>query len=76
MDNSGPAFPSSTGQFPNREYSYPGMSLRDYFAGQALMSMLSTPDKIGEETYEKAAKLSYRFADAMLDARMELNDGQ
>lgn len=43
--------------------------LRDYFAGQALMSMLSSPDKIGEGTYQLAAELSYKFADAMMEAR-------
>lgn len=44
-------------------------NLRDYFAGQALMSMLSSPDKIGEGTYQLAAELSYKFADAMMEAR-------
>jgi hypothetical protein len=61
----GPAFPIETTATP---YA-PGMSLRDWFAGQALMSMLSQPDKIGESTFAKAAELSYRFADAMIEAR-------
>lgn len=44
-------------------------NLRDYFAGQALMSMLSSPDSINKGTYQLAAKLSYKFADAMMEAR-------
>ena len=47
----------------------PPMTLRDWFAGQALMSMLSTPEKISDSTYDKAAKLAFRFADAMIRAR-------
>lgn len=46
-----------------------GMTLRDYFAGQALMSMLNTPAAISDATFSKAAELSYKFADAMLKAR-------
>lgn len=45
------------------------LRLRDWFAGQALMSMLSAPDKISDSTYSVAAGLSYKFADAMLEAR-------
>ena len=62
----GPAFPTQNGTRND-----PGMSLRDWFAGQALMSMLSTPDTISDSTYPLAALLSYRFADAMLAARNE-----
>ena len=49
-DNSGSAFPS-------------GMSLRDYFAGQALGNL----DSRGIE--ESAAKWCYEMADAMLKER-------
>ncbi len=38
-----------------------GMSLRDYFAGQAMIAMVAHPVNIAEE--------SYRIADAMLEAR-------
>jgi len=51
----------------------PGMTLRDYFAAQALTSMLSPVQNITENTPDVAAKLSYKFADAMLKARN--NDG-
>ena len=50
-----------------------GMNLRDYFAGQALMSMLSPVQDITEGTPKRAAELSYKFADAMIKAR-EKND--
>ena len=46
-----------------------GMLLRDYFAGQALMSLLATPQDIDDETSKIAAKMSYAFADAMLKER-------
>jgi hypothetical protein len=44
------------------EDSFPGMTLRDYFAGQAIkMAAHRTPEQIATE--------AYRLADAMLDAR-------
>jgi hypothetical protein len=46
-----------------------GISLRDYFAGKALQSMLTTPQQFGEGTPEIAARWSYKFADAMLKER-------
>lgn len=62
----GPAFPRSnkafvgmsTGELTNEQTD--GMTLRDYFAGQALMSMLSTPDTIGSGTPDLAARLAHR----------------
>ena len=65
-DDGGPAFP-----LLDQRYMAQGMTLRDWFAGQALMSMLSQPDNISDKTFKVAADLSYRFADAMLDARKE-----
>jgi hypothetical protein len=53
----------------DRQPTIKGMTLRDYFAGKALSSMLSEPQKITDETYNEAAKLSYKFADAMLKER-------
>jgi hypothetical protein len=46
----------------------PGMSLRDFFAGQALMGMLAAGD-IEAEVYEAAADYAYSYADAMLKER-------
>ncbi len=61
-NDGGPAFPVM--------YVSEGMTLRDYFAGQALAGMLInyTTQKfgVGEQTCAKGA---YEFADAMLAAR-------
>ena len=46
-----------------------GMELRDWFAGKALMSMLSAAQDITESTPSTAAKYAYKFADAMIKAR-------
>ena len=66
-----PAFPIPSSEVRHRDGNLAqyGMTLRDYFAGQALTSMLSAPDKITESTYGVAANLSYKFADAMLKER-------
>lgn len=63
----GPAFPHQTSQA-----GYPlnnGMTLRDWFAGQALVGLLSSlgpDDPIRAEDY---AALAYSLANAMLEAR-------
>jgi hypothetical protein len=46
-----------------------GLTLRDYFAGQALMSMLTEPQQFNKKTYSRCAVEAYKFADAMLDER-------
>jgi len=46
---------------------YPGMSLRDYFAGQALAGMRAKP--YFDQSAEKTADLAYADADAMIAAR-------
>ena len=62
INTGGPAFPVM--------YCSEGMTLRDYFAGQALVGMLQnyTTQKfgLGEQTCARGA---YEFADAMLAAR-------
>jgi len=42
------------------------MSLRDWFAGQAL-AMLGDPGCVGSD--DEIAKCAYKFADAMIKAR-------
>jgi hypothetical protein len=57
--------------FPNNEkYTTEthGMELRDYFAAKALMSMLSPVQDITPSTPIVAARLAYKFADAMMEA--------
>ncbi len=61
-DDGGPAFP--TGAFPIT----PGMTLRDWFAGQALAGMLAD-NRVG--TPQQFAVIAFRVAEAMLAARKE-----
>lgn len=62
INDGGPAFPIGYGQ--GRDIS-PGMSLRDWFAGQAILCVLgyATGDN------EAVATECYQIADAMLAAR-------
>ena len=50
-----------------------GMSLRDWFAGQALAGIMANCDKAGANGWggieDLAAKMAFRAADAMLSAR-------
>jgi hypothetical protein len=45
------------------------LTVRDYFAGKALMSMLSPVQDLTKETPAIAAKWVYEFADAMMKER-------
>lgn len=61
IDDGGPASPQIN------ETS--GMTLREYFAGQALAGLLADPTVRGEGLQKKVARLSFEIADAMLAAR-------
>jgi hypothetical protein len=50
-------------------YSNPGMTLRDWFAGQALAGNLASVPPDADPDAEAMARFSYRVADAMLAAR-------
>jgi hypothetical protein len=66
--NNPPAFPTGTGVTPYNA----GMTLRDYFAAQALQGAISGCAARGEIVmYSDLAGLSYEMADAMLKARKE-----
>ena len=75
IKNNGPAFPVIGGQ----QVYTTGMSLRDWFAGQALVGILSD-ETSGACNLDKGfaeqllAPSAYRMADAMLKARGESND--
>jgi hypothetical protein len=85
MNDGGPAFPvpnyvNVDGDTFESEPS--GMSLRDWFAGQALAGMLAGPDMKnnlllgnpdGRELEAWMAEQSYEYADAMLKAREKDN---
>lgn len=60
----GPAFPLSR---PHSADWVPGMTLRDYFAGQALSGLLSDPNY--GASAEDAANYCYRMADGLLAER-------
>lgn len=81
-DKGGPAFPSGAarrvrdveGQWtvvPSEGSD--GMTLRDWFAGQALAGLLANPELAkamdGREGTDPAALLAFAFADSMLEQR-------
>ncbi len=75
-DNGGPAFPrvlSKNGDFSDspKYAAQEGMSLRDYFAGQAIAGMFSPGIWPKTEHMKTAAAGAYIVADAMLAARGE-----
>ena len=82
IDDGGPAFSGGLwepqhGGSNDREPLNPGMSLRDYFAGQAMAGEFAAQNEItGEITNNTSdewmldrAKTFYRMADAMIAAR-------
>jgi hypothetical protein len=87
-NDGGPAYPTAPEYDHDgycwglREYGQPGMSLRDWFAGQAvsailtnnpILDILTTNDK-DESTRYGAARYAYEVADAMLRAREETSN--
>jgi hypothetical protein len=67
-DEGGPAFPlqcDMTGG-PGGKLFYYGMSLRDYFAGQAMAALITGDDSF-DALYR--AELAYKVADAMIRKR-------
>lgn len=81
-DSGGPAFPCALGWIETdmnsgaqtsvdvRDVCH-GMSLRDYFAAQALHGICAHADTWGLTTSPKIAHQAYELADAMLFARGE-----
>lgn len=65
-DNGGPAFPI----YPSETlYAPSGMSLRDYFAGQALAAILTHESAYEHSGESQVARMAYMQADAMLAIR-------
>ena len=75
IKHGGFAFPQSNPDVAYSDYIGGGMTLRDWFAGQALMGLLPSavagliPLEAWEQTLNGAAANSYIVADAMLAAR-------
>lgn len=80
-NDGGPAFPVPQ-EWKHRPVSPPeplpcefhGMTLRDWFAGQALMGICANPEIDG--TVQRLAEAAYGMADAMLAARDATGDGK
>ncbi len=79
-ENGGPAFPQNLpDDFVWRLPGNPGgMSLRDYFAGQAIIGLVGHGNNVESEKYDPAATIAdvvaghaYFIADAMLKARQK-----
>lgn len=87
FEDGGPAAPCSNEQFthgnPSVGEAWSGMSLRDWFAGQALTGMVSgahgdetsmaglltAAEEAGVSTHSLVAQAAYNYADAMIAAR-------
>jgi hypothetical protein len=69
INDGGPAFPNVPSD-PLYQSWDQGMSLRDWFAGQALAGLVFHND-YGAVSDQDIAKGAYKFADAMLASRKE-----
>ncbi|OZI39007.1 hypothetical protein CEG14_05580 [Bordetella genomosp. 1] len=72
INDGGPAFPHTRVHFDTSGTRKDGMTLRDYFAAQALAGLAGRKFHAGDagDGYaEWAASMAYEFADAMLAAR-------
>ena len=77
----GPAFPRVGEGFGNPRYDAAGMSLRDYFAGQALPAVITATSAgqhrpmrdDGLDLVRSMARDAYEIADAMIEARAALS---
>jgi len=63
INDGGPAFPTRYHEDMH------GMTLRDWFAGQALAGLLACGEAHDEHTDSVTAGAAYKMADAMLTAR-------
>jgi len=73
INDGGPAYPCQTNPLPGKLANAPqGMTLRDYFAGQALNGYLASWEGTNAPDFftpDHVAPLAYAYADAMLEAR-------
>ena len=80
MNDGGPAFPTHDsepfGDFQRDVYASPGMSLRDYLAGQALVGLMSAPHAVQAAILQKTGltqvQLAYVYAKGMMEVREEI----
>ena len=64
-NNGGPAFPRPTSDVPGQ----PGMSLRDWLAGQAVIGLVQFADSPTRLSPSEMAEAAFKIADAMLKQR-------
>ena len=66
-DYSYQAFPVSKEQQGNRTYA--GMTMREYYAGQALAGLIINPEYLRDVSgaAEEAARMAWQIADAMVN---------
>ena len=64
INDGGPAYPTPAGVQHND-----GMTLRDYFAGQAMAAIIASVYCTPETIYTEVSSRAYAQADAMLKAR-------
>jgi hypothetical protein len=70
VNDGGQAFPGMASMVFGQESGHlPGMSLRDWFAGQSMMGIIANPNNARQVTIEQMARDAYVFADAILAAR-------
>jgi hypothetical protein len=87
VNDGGPAFPSARtyirfdpppddSLYGNRQETVvhvPGMSLRDWFAGQVIAGFYASDDALMRFSVDHAASTAYKQADALLQAREKEN---
>ena len=71
-NDGGPAFPFAVPT--DFQFAENGMSLRDWFAGQAINGIISCAPMRSGVTYKQVAEGAYLWADAMLVARDTLKE--
>jgi len=73
QDNGGPAFPRTVQQWNSNLQAFDGMSLRDWFAGQALAGLCANMNDQDHPFMDMSVKhmgeLAYNYADEMIAAR-------
>lgn len=69
----GPAFPNHGDNTPDYPI-FDGMSLRDWFAGQALSGICANSEAWQGLSHDSMISLAWLHADAMLKAREEQNE--
>lgn len=76
INDGGPAFPHERGTYSTGLAKAPatGMTIRDYFAGQALAGLLADSNVTGRT--DLVAQIAYSIADAMLAERARNKGGQ